>query len=89
MTHGTGRTQTAIGAMAAGQSGAAALSTLIAGVVAMHGSWQMAFATLGAFPVLGLLLLARIRLPGGERPAPKPAHPRPAHPRAAATSLAV
>lgn len=84
VAHGTGRTQTAIGAMQAGQSGAAALSTLIAGVVATRGSWQIAFATLGAFPVLGLLLLARIRLPGGERSAL-----RPAHPRAAATSLAV
>jgi MFS family permease len=84
VTYGTGRTQTAVGAMQAGQSAAAALSTLIAGMVAAHVSWPAAFATLGVFPVLGLLLLARLRLPGGERPVS-----RPAHPRAAATSLAV
>ena len=65
-TYGSGRTQTAIGAMQSTGAAAAALSTFIAGVIATHVSWPATFGTLAVFPVLGLLVLLRLELPRNE-----------------------
>ena len=79
-TYGSGRTQTAIGLMQTAGAVAAAVSTLLAGVIATKIGWQVMFATLAAFPVLGLVLL-RLDVPRrGVRGQPAPA---------AATSVAV
>ena len=56
-TYGSGRTQTAMGAMQTACAIAASVSTLIAGVVATNVGWPAMFATLAVFPVLGLLIL--------------------------------
>lgn len=80
-TYGSGRTQTAMGAMQTVQCGAAALSTLVAGVVATHVGWPAMFAVLAAFPVVGLALLSRLDLPRSGSPTTQP--------RAAATRVAV
>lgn len=79
-TYGSGRTQTAMGAMQAAQSAAAAVSSLAAGVIAVHVGWGAMFATLAAFPLVGVVLLSRFDLPPGGKPA---------QPLVAATSAAV
>lgn len=78
-TYGSGRTQTAMGAMQTACAIAAAVSTLIAGTVATEIGWPAMFATLAAFPVLGLVVLRFDLLRSGLR----------AQPAAAATSAAV
>ncbi len=79
-TYGSGRTQTAMGAMQAVQSLAAAVSSLLAGAIATHFGWPAMFATLAAFPLFGLALLWRF---GRAR------RGAPAQPLAAATRAAV
>lgn len=78
-TYGSGRTQTAMGAMQAVQSAAAAVSTFVAGAVAIHVGWQAMFLLLAAFPLLGAVLLSRFGL----------GRSAPAQPLAAATRVAV
>ena len=56
-TYGSGRTQTAMGAIQTACAVAAAASTLIAGMVATKVGWPAMFATLAVFPILGLLVL--------------------------------
>jgi MFS family permease len=67
-TYGSGRTQTAMGAMQAVQSAAAAVSTFVAGAVALHLGWQAMFAMLAVFPLIGLALLSRHDLPAASAP---------------------
>ncbi len=78
-TYGSGRTQTAMGAMQTACAVAASVSTLIAGVVATKVGWPAMFTTLAVFPVLGLLILRLDLTRGGVR----------AQAAAAATSAAV
>ena len=78
-TYGSGRTQTAMGAMQSAAAASAALSTFMAGVIATHIGWPVMFGTLAVFPVLGLVVLRRLDLPRNEH------HPHlPAAARAAA-----
>lgn len=80
-TYGSGRTQTAMGVVQTANAVAAAVSTSLAGVVATRMGWPVMFATLAAFPVLGLLLLRLDPTRSGARAQPAPT--------AAATSAAV
>lgn len=60
LTYGGGRTQTAMGAIGALQSGGSALSTLTGGFVAVTAGWAAAFGGLAMFPLVSIALLVWI-----------------------------
>lgn len=62
LTYGGGRTQTAMGAVAAVQSVGGVLSFTIGAYLAQHVSWPAAFGALALFPIGAVALLCTVRL---------------------------
>lgn len=71
LTYGTGRTQTAMGAMATMQAGGAALASVMWGYAATHFGYPATFGAMALFPVAAIALLMTIELrdeqPGGQQ----------------------